>query len=59
MSKSIRPLKERVLEAEIRSSRYLADGNEASERGDLNKAAKFYEKSQYWLDRWNKLAGNT
>ena len=46
------------LKAEEMASRYLADGNEAAERGQHAKAEKLYAKGQYWLDRYNKLAGN-
>ena len=42
----------------VNSSHWLAEANEASERGDKSKAEKLYEKSQYWLDRANKLLGN-
>lgn len=52
-------LKERVMDAEERGNMYLADANEASERGDHVKAEKLYEKGQYWLDRYNKLTGNS
>lgn len=52
-------LKERIIEADERGSRYLADANEAAERGDHVKAEKLYDKGQYWLDRYNKLAGNS
>lgn len=31
---------------------------EAEERGDKIKAEKCYEKAQFWLDRYNALAGN-
>ena len=51
-------VKERRLDAEVRASQWLADGNEASERGDKVKAEACYEKSQFWLDRANLLAGN-
>ncbi|RWX72575.1 hypothetical protein [Mesorhizobium sp. M2A.F.Ca.ET.039.01.1.1] len=51
-------LAERLIQAEVLGSRYLADGNEAAERGDHDKAEKLYDKSQFWLDRYNKLAGN-
>jgi hypothetical protein len=51
-------LNDRMIEAEMFGSRYLADGNEASERGQNEKAERLYEKSQFWLDRYNKLAGN-
>lgn len=52
-------LKERTIEADERGSRYLADANEAAERGDHAEAEKLYEKGQYWLDRYNKLVGNS
>ena len=50
-------LRERMLDAEVRSSQWLADGNEARESGQLAKAEKCYAKSQFWLDRYNLLAG--
>ena len=50
-------LADRILDADVRSSRWLADGNEASERGDKTLAEKCYEKSQFWLDRYNLLSG--
>ena len=50
-------LKERTLDADVRSSQWLADGNEARESGDMLKAEKCYAKSQFWLDRYNLLAG--
>jgi hypothetical protein len=49
---------ERMIEADERGSRYLADANAAAERGDNAKAERLYEKGQFWLDRYNKLAGN-
>ena len=54
-----KPLNERIIEAETRGSHWLAEGNEAEERGDRVKAEKCFEKSQFWLDRYNKLAGNS
>jgi uncharacterized protein HemY len=51
-------LHERTLDAEHRASAYLGDANEASERGDHEKAERLYSKCQFWLDRYNKLAGN-
>lgn len=54
----MKTLKERTIDAEIRGSKYLADANEAAERGNQEKADKLYNKGQYWLDRYNKLAGN-
>ncbi|WP_432263004.1 hypothetical protein [Cupriavidus sp. TMH.W2] len=50
-------LHERKLDAETRASRWLADGNEARERGDLARADEYYAKSQYWRDRAILLAG--
>jgi hypothetical protein len=50
--------KQKELEAEHRCARWLADGNAAAEAGNREKAERCYQKSQYWLDRWNRLAGN-
>lgn len=50
---------ERAIEAEQRASKYLADANEASEKGQKAKAGRLYEKCQFWLDRMNKLLGNS
>ena len=54
----MKALSEKIIEAEERGSRWLADGNEAEERGDRAKAEWCFEKSQFWLDRYNRLAGN-
>lgn len=51
-------LREKIIEADERGSRYLADANEAAEKGQHGKAEKLYAKGQYWLDRLNKLLGN-
>jgi hypothetical protein len=56
--KQPRPALDRMIEAETRGNQWLADGNVAEERGDLKRAALCFEKGQYWLDRYNKLAGN-
>lgn len=53
-----KPLSERIADADALASRWLADGNEAAERGDMTKAERCYEKSQYWKDRYNLLTGN-
>jgi hypothetical protein len=53
-----RTLSERIADADDRGGRYLADANEAAERGNKAKAEKLYAKVQYWLDRSNKLRGN-
>lgn len=47
-----------VADADARGGKYLADANEAAERGNHEKAEKLYAKGQYWLDRSNKLRGN-
>lgn len=49
---------DKIIEADERGGRLLASANEASERGDHDKAERLYERSQYWLDRSNKLRGN-
>lgn len=61
MAKQVTPrtLSEKIAEADDRGGRYLADANVAAERGDHEKAEKLYAKSQFWLDRSNKLRGNT
>ncbi|WP_315921437.1 hypothetical protein [Mesorhizobium sp. SP-1A] len=58
MAKPKKSLSERIADADARGGRYLADANEAAERGDHEKAEKLYEKGQFWLDRVNKLLGN-
>lgn len=55
MPKPKKTLRERQLDAEQRCSGYLADANEAAERGEQSKADKLYAKSQFWLDRFNLL----
>ena len=50
---------EKIQHADILSSKWLADGNAAEERGQKEKAERCFEKSQYWLDRLNKLLGNS
>lgn len=42
---------------EEKASKWLADGNEAEERGNLSKAEKCFQKAQYWLDKANKARG--
>jgi hypothetical protein len=40
--------------------RYLADYNERVEAGKTDHIAeRLYSKGQFWLDRYNKLAGNS
>ncbi|WP_313666293.1 hypothetical protein [Shinella sp.] len=53
-----RTLEERMIDAEMRGNRYLAEANEAEERGHQAKAEKLFDKGQFWLDRYNLLAGN-
>lgn len=42
-------------DAIAKSAKWLADGNRANESGDKEKAERCYEKSQRWLDRYNRL----
>jgi hypothetical protein len=53
--KTRRTLKERVLEAEVKGSQWLAKGNEYTEAGKHEQAQRCYDRSQFWLDRYNKL----
>lgn len=48
---------ERALDAEVKASKWLADGNQAREAGQEEKAERCYEKAQFWLDRANLLSG--
>ncbi len=49
-----------LVEADGEGQRYLADYNERVERMGFEdaKAERLYAKGQFWLDRYNKLAGN-
>jgi hypothetical protein len=49
---------DKALDAETRASQWLASANELSEKGQTEKAEEHYRKAQFWLDRYNKLAGN-
>lgn len=48
---------DRMIDAEVRGNKWLADANEAAEKGDHETAEKYYAKGQFWLDRYNLLAG--
>jgi hypothetical protein len=50
-------LEQKIIDAHEMASKWLADGNEASEKGNHAKAERCYEKSQFWLDRAHKLEG--
>lgn len=52
-------IQEKIADADMRCCKYLADANAASESGNHEKAERLYAKSQFWLDRYNKLAGNS
>ncbi len=58
MAKPKKSLAARIQEADVRGGMYLGNANEADERGDKALAEKLYAKGQFWLDRYNKLAGN-
>jgi hypothetical protein len=49
---------EKIAHADMMGCKYLADANEAAERGKNEKADRLYEKGQYWLDRYNRLVGD-
>ncbi len=50
-----------LVEADVMGNQYLGDFNERVERlGHEDAIAeKLYAKGQFWLDRYNKLAGNS
>lgn len=52
-------LKDRILHADTMASRYLGDANEASESGAHKTAQILYDKSQFWLDRYNLLTNQS
>lgn len=52
-------LARKIIEADERGGHWLAEANQAAERGQYEKAEKLYDKSQFWLDRSNKLRGNS
>ena len=58
MAKTPKTLAERIADADTRGGQYLADANEAAEKGNSVKAEKLYDKVQFWLDRSNKLRGD-
>jgi hypothetical protein len=48
-----------LVEADVMGNQYLGDYNERVEAGkDDRTAERLYAKGQFWLDRYNKLAGN-
>lgn len=49
----------KIADAQQRCSSWLADGNAAQERGHEARAERCYAKSQFWLDRLNKLEGKS
>jgi hypothetical protein len=54
----VKTLADRIAHADMMGCKYLADANEAAERGKHEKAEKLYAKGQYWLDRYNRLVGD-
>lgn len=59
MPKPLKPVAERIADADARGSAWLAKANELTEAGKKQQAERCYEKCQFWLDRSNKLRGNT
>lgn len=51
--------KAKALDADIRCRQYLAKATDARDAGEQAKAETYEAKAQYWLDRQNKLEGNT
>lgn len=52
-------LRKKITDAHQRSSEWLAQANEASEKGDKDREQFCLDKSQFWLDRLNKLENYT
>jgi hypothetical protein len=57
MNKTKPTTHDRAIDAEVRCNKWLADANELAERGQKEKAQRYYDKAQFWLDRYNKLKG--
>jgi len=53
----IRPLRERIAEAEALASMYLGNSNEAWALGNLGKRDRCDRLAQKWLDEANLLRG--
>lgn len=48
---------EKAIYAEHRSAFWLAEGNQAADSGNPVLADACFEKSQFWLDRYNTIKG--
>lgn len=53
----MKALAERIAEADMRGSNWLADGNDFAEQGNRAMADRCYARAQFWLDRSNNLRG--
>lgn len=53
--KTDKTLADKIADANMRASYWLAEGNKFAERGQHERAEKCYSKSQFWLDRYTKL----
>lgn len=51
------PIKMRIANADALGSRWLANGNDALERGETERAAECFRRGQFWIDRSNLLRG--
>jgi hypothetical protein len=59
MTKPQKPIADRIADADARGSAWLARANELAEAGKKQQAQRGYDKGQFWLDRSNKLRGNS
>ena len=57
MSRTKKPLSERIAQAEAMAAKWLADANEYAEKGNSRKAEQCEARCQFWLDRANNLRG--
>ena len=49
---------DKMIYADMQGSHWLAKANETYEGANTTLADKYYDKGQYWLDLYNRLAGN-
>jgi hypothetical protein len=55
----MKPDQANLQEAERMAAHWLCLGNQAAEKGQIEKAERHYQRGQKWHDRMNELLGNS
>lgn len=55
----MKTLADRIQDADVRASQWLADANDFEERGNYERAATAYARSGFWRDRFNLLTNQS